>query len=776
MTITDQKSKLAIRVHTPRLAGREAPAASRASEARGVWARACVPVAGTLVTLLVGAVAGCQGSAPGPSPNEGKPAQAVVKSPAAASPSSEAKPVEAEVKRSSAPAPSSNDRDAIEAVVRGFLKAQKEHDRERSQSFLTAKAKTKFAELSASNRSEGLLLGATYQLGEPVITGDTAQIPVTFREAGTEQKGGLKLRREGGKWGIFAQSGRIIPDDPASEIVMNFEEPEAMFGEIFGGKPGDMAKTMEKNFKDSFDRANKSMVEGKPERGDLAVEALDSISRDQFDASWKVDSSSKGRPAGELLIDLAKAIGRALETTPIQDRALARPVATEVRGLSRYQAIDAVTRAAGLSPVYPEPVSSFDFSTGANSVQATMRLRPRRGGELLAFAGPFLVEVVDVKEAVPYATGILTLKVTASGLSPIVLNELERGTRDAFSVTEVVDAKGHSLVDAEAAGSGAFMSTTIPGGYERTTRLALKGLLRDVAAIKALRCKLRVPLPARVETIRFDTLVAGETRKLGDLEFTLRTATKGQSMFNGVKGESQNLSIEFHRTTPDRTKQGEQGKQERPTPVSTAFGPDRVKLVGHDAQGQPLKTAANTFQRGASDWTSQVNIQGPATSLIAKVVREVNTLEYEFMLADIPLPSHGSMPERIEPASFPGHDSPVAIEFVSIGGKAPFQTAELRVTNHSSKDIRTLAMKFDYLAPDGKRLGGWDNVNQSGTGPSFGSGPGEAKPILVARGAKSAFQVNAPFLTAGTKTIAVTVKTVGFADAETWRPPAAPKK
>jgi hypothetical protein len=98
------------------------------------------------------------------------------------------------------------------------------------------------------------------------------------------------------------------------------------------------------------------------------------------------------------------------------------------------------------------------------------------------------------------------------------------------------------------------------------------------------------------------------------------------------------------------------------------------------------------------------------------------------------------------------------------------------VTNHSNKDIRMLGMKLDYLAPDGRRLGGWDRQDQWGMPWRADRDPGQPDPILVAKGSRREFEINAPFLTQGTKTIAITVRTVGFADAETWTAPGVPKK
>ena len=148
---------------------------------------------------------------------------------------------------------------------------------------------------------------------------------------------------------------------------------------------------------------------------------------------------------------------------------------------------------------------------------------------MLAFAGPFLVEVVDVKEAVPYATAILTLKVAASGLSPIVLNELERGNPDAFSVTDVLDAKGHSLVDTESAASSGRLGSAIRGSMQRTTRVALKACC--ATSRPSRRCDVSCAFPYRPGSRRSASIPWPPARpgKLGDLDFTLQAATKGQA-------------------------------------------------------------------------------------------------------------------------------------------------------------------------------------------------------------------------------------------------------
>jgi hypothetical protein len=579
--------------------------AARLSKHFGARSRAGVPVAGTLAALLVGAVLGCHRSEP-------------------VGPSSDRNPVPATAKKH-APASSLSDRDAIEAVAKGFVKAQKEQDQEAAKALLTDKAEAHYDELLPGNLRDAFS-GGFYQLGEPVISGDTAQVPVTIREAGKEVKVRLKLRRVGGKWQVFAMLVRRIPNDPDSEIVMNFEDPEAIYERVLGFKPADTLKDLTKN----RSRPPDGGEQAKPRPEDLAVEALRSLSRDLFDASWKAagaDLSSKGRPAGEVLSELATGVGRSLETTPIQDLALARPVAIEVRGLPRFQAIEEVTRSMGLSPVY--------------STSKVVRLKTGRDGRSVAFAGPFLVEVDDINEAVPDATGMLNLTIRAWGLPQAILEDLNPG-RNTLTVTDVVDARGRSLVDIDAAMSlGNTSWRQIPGELDRTIRLPLKGLLRDVSSIRTLRCKVRVPLPATVKRIKFDTLAAGQTRKVGDIEVTLETATKRNTSFYGMGNEGQDLRIVVHHKSPVRATRSEphgSGGAVSPGDVS-----ERVKLVGYDAQGRPLYTASSGFFHGDSvNWTAELGgtIRGPAVSLVVNVVTNLATVEYEPLLEEIPLPSH----------------------------------------------------------------------------------------------------------------------------------------
>jgi hypothetical protein len=651
------------------------------------------------------------------------------------------------------PETSVDDREEIESVAKGFLSATRGQDRETAETFLTPKARTGFAKFTKSDRHAGLLLGAIYRLGEPSVTGDTAVVAATLREAGKEQAIRIKLRRVARRWGVFAVVARFVPDDPKSEIVVDFEDPDSAFEQVFGRRPADLAKAMERDFQDQRDQAAKDSAAGKPGRDELAVEGLDSISRTQFEASWKIDLEVKDRPAGEVLRELAKAADLSLETTPIQDRALANPVALALRRISRHQAIEEVARAVGLSAVYAEFPVSPESSPGTPSVQTTLRFRPQGGARPVAFAGPFRIELAEVREDVPYATGMIALRVIGMGLSPTVLNELQKQQPHGLKRVEAVDAREHSLVDDGSTAPGMqSMSMRHAQVFDRMTWVPLKGLLRQVATMTIVRGTVIAPLPARVETVRFDKLLAGETRRVGDMQITLKAIDDRRS--NGFL-----LTLE-----------GSPVASRDPRRQSW-IGIDRMRFVGHDAQNQPLRTISESgFSMGNASWTTHLQVAGSSTSLVVKAITEEQEVPYDFRFENIPLPAHGSMPERIEPAEFAGHEAPVTVEFVSLGGKAPFQTAQLRVTNHSNKDIRMLGLKLNYLAADGQRLGGWDNLDEHGAMSSARRG-GAAKAVLVAKSSKSVIEVNAPFLKDGTQTIAVTVCTVGFADAESWSAP-----
>jgi hypothetical protein len=148
---------------------------------------------------------------------------------------------------------------------------------------------------------------------------------------------------------------------------------------------------------------------------------------------------------------------------------------------------------------------------------------------------------------------------------------------------------------------------------------------------------------------------------------------------------------------------------------------------------------------------------------VVKVVT-IGHAEYEFLLENLPLSSAERMPEKLTPASFPGRDVPLSLDFVRVIRDGFVVKAQFRLINHSDKAVRTVSLKLDYLNQAGQSVGNWSNLEHSATAKP----QQKDLPLLVGKNATAVIEVQAPFLPANATTVkAVPLKAV-FADATEW--------
>ncbi len=465
---------------------------------------------------------------------------------------------------------------------------------------------------------------------------------------------------------------------------------------------------------------------------------LKSVDLEQYHAAWRVDLNVKEQPAGEVLKKLARELGLTLETAAAQNTALAKPVTIKLKQKSRLEAIEEVCRQIGLCPVYA--------STSDASNQTTLRLKQGPRSWPVTFAGPFLVEITGVEENVPYPTGTLKLRFYAPGLPPQVLNSFRESAKYSKLVTyeQITGPQDGDLIDPGLSRGWSSSPESSPI-YEHSPYIPLKNLLRSVTAIKTVRGTIRFRLPTKIETVRFDKLTAGTSRKIGDIELTIRRAN--------IRPNNSSFSFEL-KGVPDKFQSGD------------------VKFEFADAQGRVVHGSGGSSGGFGGKWSIHADVEGRPASVTAKFITQVEELSYEFHLADIPLKSYAKMPVKIEPAKFAGHEAPVTLEFVKIVPDPKFPNfppkLRLRVINHADKKIQRLDMKFEYLDPAGKKLKDWPMASYSGTQTFPRKGP----VIVVAGNARAEFDAGAPFMPKQTKTVRVTLKKVRFVDAEEWTPKA----
>ncbi len=634
------------------------------------------------------------------------------------------------------------DREAARATMTRFLEASRRGDEAAVRELFTDRARPG---LQQPGMAAGVLQarpGQTFEVGEASISDDTADVPVVLREAGREDKAVFKLRRQGDTWRIYGVSLQFLPDDPESRMTIDFENPQKLVEDIFGKDVEAMGQEWMKNTQQGFDQALEDAHKPGPRPEDLANEALAPIDRAAFERTWKTDLEVKGRPAGDVLKELTGATGVQVAPTPAQARALARPVTLELRGRSQSELIEEVCRQAGLYPVWAEQF------TPTKRVEK-LELRPGPRPYPVGFAGPFAVEVESVNEYVPHATGLITFRVRGPALPPVVLRmmrELGPG-RNAFVITRMASAAGSDLSDAP---DGPSMKAGFlqQDRYDRELEFPLKNLLRDVTAVTTLRGVVRVPLPSKVDSLRFESPAPGAVAKFGTVEVKMIGFNKSQTTFNGKAYPNASIRLEYK-----------------------GVRPDRVRLLAYDAEKKLIAVSATESSGIDMGGTGAFSVQGDPAAFVVKVISAVEYVEYGFALDGLPLPGAAGMPEKLVPVNFTGHDTPVSVEFVRITSPRFPAKAQFRVVNHADKDVRFVGLKLTYLSSSGKVVGEWPHASYSGPTPQDRKEPR----FVVTRNATALVEMDTPFLPDGAQSIRTELNKVVFSDATEWMP-APPKK
>lgn len=200
--------------------------------------------------------------------------------------------------------------------------------------------------------------------------------------------------------------------------------------------------------------------------------------------------------------------------------------------------------------------------------------------------------------------------------------------------------------------------------------------------------------------------------------------------------------------------------------------PNGLKFVAHDAEGNLIGLPGGGGGSFGNQGSFMVTAYKKPATMTAKVLSEMKPVEYGFKLENVLLAADPKKPEKIEPATFPGHKVPVTLEFMKSAAQGNITKIQVRAVNHSDKDIHMLEMKFVYLDGSGKKLDEFAHVNYTPP-PMF---PQKEVPLVVAKNSTATFEVHAFFMPPGTKKVDITVSRVGFADATEWRPGAGPEK
>lgn len=506
------------------------------------------------------------------------------------------------------------------------------------------------------------------KLGKVTITGTTASATLTTEDGSTDD---VDFQKINDRW--------FVKLDMEPEITTSDSSGDPDFGTDLNAG----------NFSDfSFE-----------EVPDVPLEA---VSLDQFNSAWQVTMQVDGKPASDVLTELAKGLDLEIQAPESLAESLAKPVSLNLESRSRLEAVEEVCRQIELRPSY---------SKKTLKLEAGARTQP------VVFSGPFLVEVAELETKTASATGRLTLKAFASGLPPVVLQQLNESSASEYKIEKVTEAGGSEIQNRS--GSGAIMMQNGPVPFERKMFVGLKNLLRNVTALSQVEGHIGLSLPTAVEVVKFDDLKKGTEKKSGDTTVTL-------SQVNG-----NNFTFQC---------------KELPAGSS-------VQVAAVDTDGNPVKEFGSSSFGGGGSMTLSRNYKSAPAVIEVRLVTASESLNFPFSFSDIAIPNHAEMPEKLAKLSFDG-DVPVTLEFLEFTGQEGFKKLKFRLTNHSNKEASSLYLNIDYLDETDKKLKD-HATNFGGVMPA-----GEEKEIEVA----------AFFMPEETKSVKTMIKQVGFSDATKWKP------
>jgi len=486
--------------------------------------------------------------------------------------------------------------------------------------------------------------------------------------------------------------------------------------ESIGMMMEEMGNEMASAFQEAFDEA---AMGGSEEDIRIARERFDAVAaistQDQEDA-WRISFAANGQPAGQILAALLSDTNLTLETETRAD-ALAEGVTLQLSGVSRIQAFESVCAAVGLIPIYPSPMSWEN----PNQITFDASGRPRAK----TFAGPFLIEVVELEEQAPNTTGSLSLAIHALGLAPEVL-AYQTEMVQMLAIDSILAPDG-SNVNADD-GTQFFGTPTLAGTFlSDRTSLDLRFLLRGVQELDVTG-KVLLRFPTEIRETAWHSRDE-QPRQIGDL-----TVTRTQG------GEAWRFELT--------------GRSD--------FEGYEVRLAPTDADGNPL----GVQYTDSSSWGEKLQFGVQAAGLPVNVdikICQVTEVEYEFTLAGVALAHWSEQPVELEPLTFPA-DAPLFAEFKRFTERGDFPKVELALRNEANKDALSAQATFVYLDKAGQELESFPHT-LSGDFDFDGQKP------LATAGAEATLETVAFFLPEGTATIQVRIDEVTFFDASEWTRP-----
>ena len=482
------------------------------------------------------------------------------------------------------------------------------------------------------------------------------------------------------------------------------------------------------------------------------VMSLEAVDEDRFDRMWKTDLAAHEARAGDLLLDLADGMDFRLETRLVSRGVLDRRVTLDLRGVSRFEAMERVCAAIG---IHADPVSSIAVSSryarGPRSFDDALlpawweaiTLRPYEdvvspfeligfpaatthdSGTLLAplprpvvvlmpgpfpgqrcSVGPFTVSVRQLIEYPGDRNGSIDIVATCAAIPEAGRRILEMGVMG--QQTAAYQLRGQCRIEVDADEGGHFdqrfieldeggidsLAGTVPTHVVINRRLVGLGpLVREVKVTG----RVVASLPGAVETVRIDAPGMGPRR----FERPAVTASIGERPPQPDGAENPKIArifdVPLELEVPEASMAMAVAIDERGAPFEMVTFTRKEELEAE----RDAKASGRVFLR------SLLVCSREPVAILVKVVHAQVPIVCPFELT-IPLSCSALQPDRPKPLEIDGDRPLDLVAAPNVAGATVF-----RLTNRSNKGIVRVVYSIVDVSRDEKPGRGIERVIES---------------------------------------------------------------
>lgn len=456
------------------------------------------------------------------------------------------------------------------------------------------------------------------------------------------------------------------------------------------------------------------------------VEPLAGLSVEKFKESYLTDIDATDRPAREVLAEVLEPLG-----LPIAEDAdfeqLDAPLTLQLTDVSRLQAVEEICQAVGLTPIYPDfdppwPSAGPGWLAPDDGKPKVLNFRSGARETPVAYAGPALIEVLELVERAPNTTGAVNLAVRIFGLPAAVAVANEDSV--PFSIEAVEGPGGKELRQSP---SSATLVAWDGGDFRAQPGIPLVGLLRDVDQIARIAGRVALRVPTKVET-----------HSLRVEEGGVLQAANAEIKLTKLQARGDRTAVHFRYSGEGMT-----------------GGLSQWQLEFFDAAGKPLSHNLESDMSSGGNGQSQISMEGRPATLVAIQLAAVEDVHFPWEFGGIPLQKASQQPAQLDALSFAG-DAAVTAE-VTKRSSDGLARIHIKVVNHSNKDIQSLVYTLRHLDAAGRMIKADDGI-ESG----FPDEP------LVAKNSEDTIEVPAFFMPKETADTHVKLKNATFTDGTEW--------